>query len=174
MAISALVSISCADRVGLVAEITGHLFDIGGNLGDTSFSVLGSASEFNAVVELPEGTDLAEVEAGLRALPAMEAANISVSPFVHRSVHGADAHPTHRITVSGGDRPGLVARLSEVFVEFDTNIVRLAAERIPSPSGVRYAVVMELHIPEQNIRTCLATVVNTAGGLGLTCHCEEV
>ena len=37
----ALVSIFCPDREGLVAAVTRRLFDLGINLGDTAFSVLG-------------------------------------------------------------------------------------------------------------------------------------
>ncbi|MBK8907761.1 MAG: amino acid-binding protein [Rhodospirillales bacterium] len=173
MTTNALVTVSCADKVGLVAAITGYLFDVGGNLGDTSFSVLGGAAEFTAVVECPEGTDLATVEQGLKALPELETASVAVVPFKLTTIHAADARATHRLTVSGGDRPGLVARLSEVFVQFDTNIVRLVAERLSGAAGIQYVVVMDLHIPEPKVRTCLATVVNTAGGLGLTCHSEE-
>lgn len=173
MTVNALVSISCVDKVGLVAAISGFLFDVGGNLGDLSFSVLGAAADFTAVVEFPDATDLAAVEQGLKDLSELEAASVAVSPFNMTTIHGADARATHRLTVSGGDRPGLVARLSEVFVQFDTNIVRLVAEQIGGAAGIQYVVVMDLHIPAPNVRSCLATVVNTAGGLGLTCVSEE-
>lgn len=168
------VSISCADRLGLVAAITGCLFDLGANLGDTTFAVLGGAADFNAVVELPEGTDSDHVERTLREIPELAGANISVQPFTLSPLHAASARVTHRITVSGGDRPGLVARLSEVFVEFGVNIVRLNAERIPSSAGTVYGVIIAVHIPKPSVGSCLATVANTAGSLGLTCHWEAL
>jgi len=174
MTVHLLVSISCPDRVGLVAAIAGHLFDLGGNLGDTTFAVLGSAAEFISMVEVPEDTDAKALEDGLQGIPELAAAQISVSPFPYAPVHGPSARVTHRITLSGGDRPGLVARLSEAFVAFKANIVRLNAERIPGPAGVQYAVIVDLAIPGDNADACLATVANTAGGLGLACHWESV
>ena len=54
MANIALVSILCRDHPGLIAAIAGRLFDIGANLGDTTFAVLGGAAEFNSVCELPD------------------------------------------------------------------------------------------------------------------------
>ena len=36
-----LITIFCHDRTGLVSAITGRLFEIGANLGDTSFAMLG-------------------------------------------------------------------------------------------------------------------------------------
>ncbi|MGZ8410438.1 MAG: glycine cleavage system protein R [Hyphomicrobium sp.] len=174
MTANVFVSISCADRLGLIAAISGCLFDLGGNLGDTTFAVLGGAAEFNSVVELPEGTNPDHVEQALRRLPELADANVLVQPFTLSPLHAAAARVTHRITVSGGDRPGLVARLSEVFVEFGVNIVRLNAERIPSSVGTVYGVIMAVHIPEPSVASCLATVANTAGSLGLTCHWEAM
>lgn len=174
MTINALVSISCPDRVGLVSAITGCLFELGSNLGDTTFAVLGEAAEFISVVEMPEGTGPEEMESMLRKLPELDDANITVSPFTLAPVHGPSGQVTHRITVSGGDRPGLIARLSEVFVEFKANIVRLNAERIVATDATQYAVIIAVSIPEENVRSCLATVANTAGGLGLNCEWEEL
>lgn len=172
MTSNVFVSISCPDRLGLVAAISGCLFDLGANLGDTTFAVLGAAAEFTSVVDLPETVEPGDVAAALRAVPELNEAEVSVEPFVLAPVHDAQARVTHRITVSGGDRPGLVARLSEVFVEFGVNVVRLNAERIPSPSGPTYGVIIAVHIPEKAVRTCLPTVANTAGSLGLSCHWE--
>ena len=64
--------------------------------------------------------------------------------------------------------------MSEVFVQFRANIVRLNAERIDAPGGgSQYAVIFAVFLPEGSTRSCLATVANTAGSLALTCHWEE-
>lgn len=174
MTVNALVSVSCPDRVGLVSATTGCLFELGVNLGDTTFAVLGEAAEFTSVVEVPPGSTPEAIEAALRQLPELKDADISVSPFELAPIHGPSGQVNYRITVSGGDRPGLIARLSEVFVEFKANIVRLNAERVVPPDGTRYAVIFAVYIPEEHVRSCLATVANTAGGLGLSCEWEEV
>lgn len=174
MATTAIISILCPDRVGLVASITGRLFDLGANLDDTTFAVLGGGAEFTAVFDLPDGVSCEMVESELGALPELEDAELTVHPFDLPSVHGPSGRITHRIVVSGGDRPGLIARLSEVFLQFKANIVCLNAEKIPGADGVQYVVRIAAWIPEENVRPCLATVTNTAGGLGLSCHWSEV
>ena len=171
----ALISITCPDRVGLVSAISGRLFELGANLGDTTFAVLGGAAEFTSVVELPDDMEFETAEAELRALPELGDADVSVTRFALAPVHGPLGHVTHRITVVGGDRPGLIAPLSEVFVQFEANIVRLNAERVEAPGGgSQYAVIISVCLPEASADTCLATVANTAGSLGLTCHWEEI
>ncbi len=174
MATTALISILCPDRIGLVAAIAGRLFDLGGNPADTTFAVLGGGAEFTAVCEFPEGVTPDTIEAELRGLPELEDVDVTVSSFDLAPVHGPSGHVTHRITVSGGDCPGLIARLCEVFAQFKANIVRLNAEIIPLPGNDQYVVNVAVWIPEENARSCLATVANTAGELGLSCRSEEV
>ncbi len=174
MTTAALISVLCPDRVGLVAAIAGRLFDLGGNLADTTFAVLGEGAEFTSVCEFPDGVPLEQVERELRGLPELGDGEVTVSRFDLAPVHGPSGHFTHRIVVSGGDRPGLVARLCEVFVHFHANIVRLNAERIPTAEGEQYAVTVHVWVPEDQAAACLATVVNTAGELSLNCQWHAV
>src|SRR5215469_276591 len=171
--IRALVAVLCRDNPGLIAAITGRLYDIGANLGDTTFAVLGGAAEFNSVCELPDGVSMTAVEGELMRLPALNGAKVSVTPFGYQPVHAEQAHITHRIEITGKDSPGLIARLSEVFLQFDANIVRLNSERLPGADQAHYMLRMAVFIPPGKASTCLATVANTAAQLALTCWWEE-
>lgn len=170
MANTALISIFCPDRVGLVAAVAGRLFDFGANLGDTTFAVLGTGAEFTTICQLPDDMPLEEIESELRDLPELESAQLSVTRFELSPNHGPSGRITHRIKVVGGDRPGLIARLCEVLIQFKANIVRLNAVR----DGDQYVVRIGVWIPETNVQSCLATITNTAGGLGLDCSWEDV
>lgn len=164
-----VIRIVCPDRTGLIAAVTGQLFDIGADLGDTAFQAVAGRAEFSAVCQLSESVEASALRADLAALPDLAGGQVSVeSPG-----GGADAQVTHRIVVSGGDRPGLIARLSEVFGQYGANIVRLDANRIPGPSGGRYVTRLAVTVPPSRVQACLATVVNTAGELRLSCHWEE-
>ncbi len=173
MATSAVISAICADRTGLVADITGRLYDLGINLGDTTFAVLGQGAEFTSVCELPDGLTVEQVKRELRAIPGLGEAQLSVAPFVYEATHAPSAHITHRIEIVGDDSPGLIARLSEVFVQFGANIVRLNSERIPGTGGIKYLSRIAVWIPDAKVDACLATVANTAAQLGLTCKWAE-
>jgi glycine cleavage system transcriptional repressor len=165
-----LIAIFCPDRTGLVAAITARLFEIGANLGDTSFSMLGSGADFSSVCEIPADISAADIETDLASLPDLAGATVSVRPFDLDAAHGPRGRITHRVVVSGGDRPGLIARLSEVFGEFHANIVRMDAQRIPEQN--LYVTRFSVCIPER-AAACLATIANTAGELNLSCHTEE-
>ncbi len=170
---AALISIICEDRVGLVAEVTGRLYELGVNLGDTTFAVLGGGAEFTTVAEIPPHHSLGLIEQELGAIPKLKGAKISVAPFSFRAEHGDSARITHRIEISGEDSPGLVARLAQTFVGFGANIVRLNSERVPGGKGYRYVTRIAVWIAPQKAKACLATVANTAEELRLTCKVVE-
>ena len=165
-----LISIFCPDRTGLIAAITGRLFEIGADLGDTSFAMLGSGAEFTSVCDLPADIGAQDLEADLATLPELAGARISVRPFELAPAAGPLGRGSHRIVLSGGDRPGLIARLSEVFGQFQANIVRLDAQRVPE-QGL-YVTRLAVAIPAR-AEACLNTVANTAGELNLSCYVEE-
>lgn len=174
MAGLALVSTFCSDRVGLVSGVTGHLFDQGINLRDVTFAVMGSGAEFSAVCELPADVSVEDLHASLAATPELAGAQIKVTPFDFDPNPGPLGLITHRIEVSGGDQPGLIARLSEVFGQFGANIVRLDAQTLPDHEGGRYSIRFAVSIPTERAAACLATVANTAESLGLASAAQAV
>lgn len=172
MSTTAIVTVLCPDKTGLVSAITAALWEMGANLTDTSFSVLGGGADFSAVCELPSGLELAELQRALEALEIAEGAEIGVRPYIFEAHHGPEGDVTHRITVSGGDQPGLVARLCETFVEFGANIVTLNAGPLAEQQNV-YVIRLEVSLPEAAADACLSTVANTAEALGLSCTADR-
>ncbi len=172
MTTTAIVTVLGPDKTGLVSAITGALWELGANLTDTSFSVLGSGADFSAICELPASLDVREVEQVLAGLAVLSGAEVTVRAYSFDAFHGPEGDVTHRITVSGGDQPGLVARLCETFVEFGANIVSLNAGPLAEQQG-RYVIRLAVSIPDAAAAACLSTVTNTAEALGLTCTAER-
>jgi glycine cleavage system transcriptional repressor len=169
----ALVSILGPDRVGLVAAVADYLFNAGVNLGDTTFATLGTGADFRAVCELPESITTGELEGGLTRLRELDGAEIQVIPYAFDPTHSESGRVTHRITIGGGDQLGLVARLSEVFHQYEANIVRLEARKLSATEGGLYVTRFAVWIAPERTTLCLATVTNTAGSLGLSCRIDE-
>jgi glycine cleavage system transcriptional repressor len=81
---TALVSIMCEDRPGLIADVAGRLYELGINLGDTTFAVLGSGAKLTLVAKLPSDISIPDVEEDLRAMPVLRGADLEVAPFAYR------------------------------------------------------------------------------------------
>ena len=167
------ITISCNDRVGLISDITGRLFDIGTNLGPTSFSLEGNRAHFETNCELPEDCPIAECETGLREL-ALENADITVEAIAAAPELTTAPGATHLIECSGIDQPGLIARLSEIFIEYNANIVRLAASATDEKDARIYTLRFAVAIPPERSANCLATLANTAGSMRLVFKFDEL
>ncbi len=168
-----LISLFSEDRTGLIADTTAALFDIGINLGDTTFSILGTGAEFTTVCEVPDYLNSGEIKEVLCALPGMHKNSVSVNPFELTAGRGERAEVSHYVTIRGQDDPGLLARVSEVLIEFDANVVRLDCNPIARDQRQDYLMELAVHIPDDRENACLATIENTAGSLGLYCTCRR-
>lgn len=170
-----LISIVSPDQLGLIAAVTGRLYEAGANLADTSFSVLGGGCEFSCLAELPAGISARNIERELTDLPLLAQAEVKVSRFQFTPEHQDSAAVTHVIEIDGGDRPGLIARLSEVLMNYDANVVRMNSRRLYRSDGTsRYVTTFEVSIPTARVDGCLSAVHNTAGQLNLDCRHRAV
>ena len=169
---TALVSILCEDRPGLIADVAGRLYELGINLGDTTFAVLGSGAKLTLVAKLPEDITIADVEEDLRSMPVLRGADLEVAPFAYRETHDQSAQITHRIEITGDDSPGLIARLSEALRPMGANIVELNSESVPG--AARFLLRMAISVPKGKEAVCMSTIANTAGQMNLSCKWEQV
>ena len=170
-----LISIIGRDQVGVISDVTGYLFDIGANLADSSYAVLGQGFEFSAVASFGVGQAIEDVTAGLSALPLLEDARISVVPFDFATARRDSATITHTVEITGGDRPGLVARISEVLMDYNANIVRMSSKRhVDEEGNAHYRTRFAICIDGERVSAVEAALYNTAGSLRLECSLEAV
>lgn len=168
-----LLSILCPDRVGLLSAVTGRLFDLGVNLGDASFAAMGRGAEFTALCEMPSHLAVEDLRRELSDLPELASAEVRVTPYGFDTAPSPATLVTHRIELGGGDQPGLIARISEIFTQFSANIVRLEAQKLPGGPEGRYITRVAVAVPPDRVTHCISAVENTAGSLGLSCRVDE-
>lgn len=170
-----LISIIGRDRVGVVSDVSGYLFDIGANLADGSYAVLGEGFEFSCVATFNENADLTEIQEGLSRLETLEDARITITPFAFGAERGETANITHVVEITGGDRPGLIARMSEVLMDYNANIVRMSSKRAIDDAGnAQYRTRFAISAQSERFEALSAALFNTAGSLRLDCNIEVV
>ena len=170
MSHNVLVSVFCPDRTGLIADIAGALFDLGANLGDTNFAVLGGGAEFTAVCEIPDSITGDDLAAALRRVPDVANGKLSIAPFTLEPLHGETGRITHRVTVrrrrpARADRPAL-GSVRGIRCERGSAIIGKDAGR-----QLQYPL-LGLDSEHPRAAACLATIANTAENLHLSCHVE--
>lgn len=172
MATNALISFIGPDRPGLISEVSGFLFEKGGNLNDVTFAVLGEGAELTMIYEVPKDLTVEGLEKELKQLPKLQDGEVKVTLFRLKSEHGPSGRITHRIILSGGDRPGLVAKVTKVLDRHGANIVRMNAEKLTGTAGDQYICRFAVSMRAQRAPACLAAIVNIAGELKLTFRYE--
>ncbi|MBL4789329.1 MAG: ACT domain-containing protein [Kordiimonadaceae bacterium] len=169
-----LISIVGRDTVGVVSMVTNFLFETGANLADTSFAVLGEGFEFSCVAEFGDDTSEAEVAEGLQSLSLVKDAAITVTPFSFELLRGATGVITHVVEITGGDRPGLLARISDVLVEYGANIVRMSSHRVAADGGYSYRTRFAVNVQNGRVEAVENALSNTAGSMRLNCAVTAV
>ncbi|WND02435.1 hypothetical protein QGN29_12855 [Temperatibacter marinus] len=163
-----LISIAGEDRVGVVSNVTGYLFEIGANLADTAYAVLGEGFEFSCVADLVDLMTPEELEEGLISLPALKGTRINVAKFPFGVDRPDMGEISHVLEVQGGDRTGLVSRISDVLQQFDSNIVRMNSRRVDTGQNeLEYRMRFALNIPADKVTQLDNTLSNVVGSMRL-------
>ena len=130
-----------ADRPGIIARVTGVLLEHGGNLEDSSMTILGG--QFAIALLVTTASPAAELERALTA--ATEDLGLLVS--VREVGAGTSgAAPTHVVSVYGADRPGIVHGVARTLAEHEVNVTDLTTRVLDGEQPV-YALTMEISLP---------------------------
>jgi glycine cleavage system transcriptional repressor len=159
------VSVFGRDRPGIVAAVTRVLADAGCNLEDTSMTILRGHFAMMLVVAGP-GAAAPGLAAALDPVAGRLDLQVSVRAVTDQVTAAAGGGGArYAAAVYGADRPGLVARVSEVLAAHQVNIVDLQTRVVGEPDPV-YAMHFELEVPAgraAQVEADLATVADELG-----------
>jgi glycine cleavage system transcriptional repressor len=162
---SLAVTVLGHDRPGIIAEVTGVLAGLGGNLEDSSMTLLRGHFAWTLVVAAD--ADPAQVSARLDHL-TREGLVVSVLP-VAGPEESVLAGTAWLLSVHGADRPGIVSGLTGVVADVGGNITDLTTRL---GTGV-YVLVAEVELPRATDVGALTerlTAVATELGVRATLH----
>jgi len=157
---SLAVTVLGHDRPGIIAEVTGALAELGGNLEDSSMTLLRGHFAWTLLVASDSAAD--DVVARLAHLVA-EGLVVSVLPVPDPAgarVEGA----AYLLSVHGADRPGIVSGLTSVVAEAGGNITDLTTRL----GGELYLLVAEVALPaDADVAALTARIGEVAAALGV-------
>ena len=168
---TAVISIMCRDRVGLVADVTEAITALGGDISDMSASVLGKGIVYVALSIWPDEPPISAIQTRIHELPGLAAVDVKVNTFelLPFSIDSMEKG-SHRIRCQRhNDNRGDLGALCGTFAEFKANLIRVHAERYKTSKGWEYTITLEASIPEQVTDSCLKALRNRATVLGYSC-----
>ena len=130
------------DRPGIVADVTGALADLHGNLEDSTMTLL--RGHFAMVLLVRTGASATAVEAALSPLSADGSLVINARLLGDPALNEIRG-PSYALRVHGADRPGIVATITAVVARHGVNIVDLGTRLV---DGL-YVLTAELQLPSE-------------------------
>jgi len=123
-----ILSVLGHDRPGIVAAVTGILFDLNCNIENVSQTILQTEFSGSFIVTMPNDLPLENLrERFIENLTPLEL-HVHIEPLKKKETAiPARASEPFVITTKGPDRQGLVAGISEVIAEHGVNITNLQA-----------------------------------------------
>lgn len=165
VAISAIGS----DAPGIVAALTGVLWEQGCNLEDTSMSILRGHFAMMLVVAVPEGMTAGDLEARLAATGRAHDLVVVVR-HLDDDVAAKVTGTAWTVSVYGADRPGIVHQVTRLLAEAGVNIVDLTTRVIGEPDRAVYAMFLDVTVPPRVDVEELAQHLDAVGlELGVSC-----
>lgn len=130
------------DRPGIVAAVTGVLFELGCNLADCSMTLLRGQFAMILLVEAPD--DL--TQRGLEDALQQPSGELGLVTTVREVRHARTVKPARPFVVSiyGADRPGIVHKVSNALAGRGVNITNLTSHLIDESI---YTMVLEIDLP---------------------------
>ena len=141
--------------------MTRVLLDHGVNVEDSQMTILGGHFTMTLILGVPDDADRTGIEQDLQAAGAqlgLEALSLKGV----ESFDGAQAEPSHIVTVYGTDHPGIVCATAEAIARHGYNITDLNTRLVGDAEGdPLYALMLEVAIPtgyEEELRSAMTEV----------------
>jgi len=156
------------DRPGIVADVTGALADLHGNLEDSTMTLL--RGHFAMVLLVRTGASAESVEAALHPLGA-DGSLVINARVLGDPATSAIRGPVYALRVHGSDRPGIVATITGVVARHGVNIIDLGTRLV---DGL-YILIAELQLPGEAAAAGLAAELRGAAEeLGVEVHLSPI
>jgi glycine cleavage system transcriptional repressor len=147
-----LLTVTGKDRPGIIAELTGLLYDHRCNLEDIAMTILEGEFAMMLVVGLGKGSRAGDLTKTLGIFAKKSAMTIHRHELADRLVRGeshARGFRPHLITAIGKDRTGIVYRISRLLAKSRLNITDLNSRILGYGAKALYAMMLEVDVPRR-------------------------
>lgn len=149
------------DRPGIIAALSGAVYDLGGNLDDASMTRLHGAFAAMLAARLPGGKTPEDVREVLA--PTAETLGLTVTVQEVADAPLQEAAPDHLLTVYGADRPGIVYQVTSRLATWGVNITDMDTRLAGTTNAPLYVMLLEVAAHEANLTEDLAVLRGELG-----------
>lgn len=146
---NAVITAVGKDQSGIVAGVSKVLFDAGCNLEDSSMTILEGEFAIILIVSLPEGLSLETLDHRFNEVRDNLHLTVFLKSLTQEEIQ-KDSHAgkPYMISVYGGDKPGIVYRVTDYLAREKINITDVSTKRISGQEGSVYMMMLEVELPQ--------------------------
>ncbi|NWF92579.1 MAG: hypothetical protein HXY46_06655 [Syntrophaceae bacterium] len=156
------------DRPGIVADVSEVIYECGGNIEDSSMSILRNHFALLLLFSTEREEVNQKLSSGLKRLEWEKHLTVFYSPITLEQAHpkGREQFDLFKITTSGVDHAGIVFRVCRLLADRRINIVDMKTHRaLSAESGTPFFEMdMEVEVPqsisEESLREDLHDLAN--------------
>lgn len=138
------VSVMSYDKVGIISNVTGTLFELGGNIDRISQTVVDGCFTIVLTVVFDDDRQADAICAAIRERGTRLDLDVSVRPYDHASAVTARTGSVYFLTATGTDRKGIFHDISTCLAGHGVNILDL---HCAIQQDTRFVLVGEVDIP---------------------------
>lgn len=139
------------DRSGIIAEVTKILYEVGGNIEDTTMTILEGEFAMILIALLPGRNAEVKAKKAFGRLQSKWGLNCFAKE-ISGEVSKGEKHPsdvtTHIISVAGRDRTGIVYETSRILAKHQLNITDLNSKILGAGKKSVFTMILEVDIPK--------------------------
>ena len=155
----------------MVAALTSVLLADGGNLQDSTMTILGGQFAMTLVVEV--GRTRAEVASDLA--PVATDLDLVVSVRETATLPASPVGAPHVLRLHGADRPGLLHRATTLLADAGGNVTDLVTRLVGAPGAEVYVIMVAADLPAgADVVALTAAVAALAAELGVSATLRPV
>jgi glycine cleavage system transcriptional repressor len=162
MANYAMLTAMGKDQPGIVAGVSGVLFEKGCNIEESTMARLGGDFTVMLMLRMPEGVTARQLDQELVTLRGKLKMTIQLTDLRPEDAMEPPEVPRHVVSVYGADKKGIVARITQHLAEHSVNITNLTTRVVHHVTPL-YIMLIEVEIPPY---VDPATLANDLVGVG--------
>ncbi len=134
------------DRPGIVAAVSGALYELGGNIEDSRMAILGGHFAVMLIVNVPDEVGASALEQRLAGVGD----DLGLDAITVSGVQAATATEaaSHVVSVYGADHPGIVHAVASTLAEQGANVTDLQTRVTHASKRPLYVMLIEVALAD--------------------------
>lgn len=156
------------DRSGIVRDVAEKLYSLKANLEDSAMSSLLGNFVIMMVISCDSSVKIEDLEKEMDSVAEKTSMHIMITPVCGEDEKTQSQGRSCLISVSGGDRPGIVYEISGLLAQMNVNITDMRTQVVKGATEDSYVLLLETAFgPDVSYRQMDTELTRLAGKLGV-------